>query len=100
MIYVTKISNRVMFLSHGPLGGAGYLCVGGASGDFFVALRLQRLWALYWGGFVVSRRTSHAYRPLSLKRRAWLTLGAVVLGGAGVVTYAVASPSGDPGAAV
>ena len=98
MIYVTKISNRVMFLSHGPLGGAGYLCVGGASGDFFVALRLQRLWALYWGGFVVSRRTSHAYRPLSLKRRAWLTLGAVVLGGAGVVTYAVASPSGDPGA--
>ncbi|WP_370265411.1 N-acetylmuramoyl-L-alanine amidase [Streptomyces sp. V4I8] len=34
-----------------------------------------------------------------MKRRAWLTLGAVVLGGAGVVTYAVASPSGDPGAA-
>ncbi|MCL8017845.1 peptidoglycan recognition protein [Streptomyces sp. AS02] len=47
----------------------------------------------------MSRRTSHAYRPLSLERRAWLTLGAVVLGGAGVVTYAVASPSGDPGAA-
>ncbi|GAA3779733.1 peptidoglycan recognition protein family protein [Streptomyces chiangmaiensis] len=43
----------------------------------------------------MSRRTSHAYRPLSLKRRAWLTLGAVVLGGGGVVTYAVASPSGD-----
>ncbi|WP_390899055.1 N-acetylmuramoyl-L-alanine amidase [Streptomyces cynarae] len=50
------------------------------------------------GGYVVSRRTSHAYRPLSLKRRVWLTLGAVVLGGGGVVTYAVASPS-DHGAA-
>ncbi|MFB7756738.1 hypothetical protein ACFC18_45270, partial [Streptomyces sp. NPDC056121] len=37
-------------------------------------------------------RRSHAYKPLSLKRRAWLTMGAVVLGGAGVVTYAVASP--------
>ncbi|MCC5477018.1 peptidoglycan recognition protein family protein [Streptomyces barringtoniae] len=34
-----------------------------------------------------------------MKRRAWLTLGAVVLGGGGVVTYAVASPSGGPGAA-
>ncbi|MBA2948946.1 FG-GAP repeat protein [Streptomyces sp. PSKA28] len=45
----------------------------------------------------MSRRTSqtHAYRPLSLKRRAWLTLGAVVLGGGGVVTYAVAGPSGE-----
>ncbi|MEU6093724.1 peptidoglycan recognition protein [Streptomyces sp. NPDC047079] len=32
-----------------------------------------------------------------MKRRAWLTLGAVVLGGGGVVTYAVASPS-DHGA--
>ncbi|MFD5453113.1 N-acetylmuramoyl-L-alanine amidase [Streptomyces sp. NPDC127100] len=32
-----------------------------------------------------------------MKRRAWLTLGAVVLGGGGVVTYAVASPSDDPG---
>ncbi|MET8801369.1 peptidoglycan recognition protein [Streptomyces sp. NPDC004546] len=51
------------------------------------------------GGYVVSRRTSHAYRPLSLKRRAWLTLGAVVLGGGGVVTYAVASPSDGSGAA-
>ncbi|MFE7167424.1 N-acetylmuramoyl-L-alanine amidase [Streptomyces sp. NPDC057616] len=30
-----------------------------------------------------------------MKRRAWLTLGAVVLGGGGVVTYAVASPSAD-----
>ncbi|MER6954255.1 N-acetylmuramoyl-L-alanine amidase [Streptomyces sp. NPDC000618] len=29
-----------------------------------------------------------------MKRRAWLTLGAVLLGGGGVVTYAVASPSG------
>ncbi|MEU2621288.1 peptidoglycan recognition protein [Streptomyces sp. NPDC007157] len=28
-----------------------------------------------------------------MKRRVWLTLGAVVLGGGGVVTYAVASPS-------
>ncbi|MFE2845874.1 FG-GAP-like repeat-containing protein [Streptomyces scopuliridis] len=49
----------------------------------------------------MSPRTSHAYRPLSIKRRAWLTIGAVVLGGAGVVTYAVATPSGDrpePGA--
>ncbi|MFE6624921.1 peptidoglycan recognition protein [Streptomyces sp. NPDC057740] len=33
-----------------------------------------------------------------MKRRVWLTLGAVVLGGGGVVTYAVASPSGEPGA--
>ncbi|MEU3662655.1 peptidoglycan recognition protein [Streptomyces sp. NPDC032940] len=33
-----------------------------------------------------------------MKRRAWLTLGAVVLGGGGVVTYAVASPPDDPGA--
>ncbi|MBQ1090240.1 FG-GAP-like repeat-containing protein [Streptomyces sp. B93] len=31
-----------------------------------------------------------------MKRRAWLTLGAVVLGGGGVVTYALASPSDDP----
>ncbi|MDQ0774954.1 hypothetical protein QF026_003420 [Streptomyces aurantiacus] len=44
----------------------------------------------------LSRRTTHAYRPLSLKRRTWLTIGAVVLGGAGAVTYAVASPSSDP----
>ncbi|MGW1912282.1 peptidoglycan recognition protein family protein [Streptomyces sp. NPDC002076] len=33
-----------------------------------------------------------------MKRRAWLTLGAVVLGGGGVVTYAVASPSGGSAA--
>ncbi|MFD7279027.1 N-acetylmuramoyl-L-alanine amidase [Streptomyces sp. NPDC059862] len=39
------------------------------------------------------RRTSHAYKPLSLKRRAWLTVGAVALSGAGVVTYAIADPS-------
>ncbi|MGW1874762.1 N-acetylmuramoyl-L-alanine amidase [Streptomyces sp. NPDC001975] len=32
-----------------------------------------------------------------MKRRAWLTLGAVVLGGGGVVTYAVASPSSGHG---
>ncbi|MBV1935416.1 FG-GAP repeat protein [Streptomyces sp. BV286] len=31
-----------------------------------------------------------------MKRRAWLTIGAVVLGGAGAVTYAVANPSADP----
>ncbi|MFF0203230.1 peptidoglycan recognition protein [Streptomyces sp. NPDC005017] len=31
-----------------------------------------------------------------MKRRAWLTLGAVVLGGGGVVGYAVASPSSGP----
>ncbi|MEU7643583.1 FG-GAP-like repeat-containing protein [Streptomyces huasconensis] len=44
-------------------------------------------------------RTTHAYRPLSPRRRAWLTIGAVVLGGAGAVTYAVAGPnSGVPGA--
>ncbi|WP_369216580.1 FG-GAP-like repeat-containing protein [Streptomyces flavofungini] len=30
-------------------------------------------------------RTTHAYRPQSLKRRAWLTIGAAVLGGAGAV---------------
>nr|WP_308429595.1 FG-GAP-like repeat-containing protein [Streptomyces longisporoflavus] len=48
-----------------------------------------------------SARTTHAYRPLSLKRRAWLTIGAVVLGGAGAVTYAMADPSaGDRPASV
>jgi hypothetical protein len=36
---------------------------------------------------------------LSFKRRAWLTLGAVVLGGGGVVSYAVASPSSGGDAA-
>ncbi|WP_329125026.1 FG-GAP-like repeat-containing protein [Streptomyces sp. NBC_01465] len=45
----------------------------------------------------MSPRNAHAYQPLSLKRRAWLTVGAVVLGGAGVVTYAVANPSEGPG---
>ncbi|MFF2473038.1 N-acetylmuramoyl-L-alanine amidase [Streptomyces sp. NPDC058066] len=34
-----------------------------------------------------------------MKRRAWITLGAVVLGGGGLVTYAVATPSQDPAAA-
>ncbi|MEV0323334.1 FG-GAP-like repeat-containing protein [Streptomyces sp. NPDC050658] len=33
---------------------------------------------------------------MSLKRRAWLTIGAVVLGGAGAVTYAMAGPSANP----
>ncbi|MET9084615.1 N-acetylmuramoyl-L-alanine amidase [Streptomyces sp. NPDC004237] len=33
-----------------------------------------------------------------MKRRVWLTLGAVVLGGGGVVSYAVASPSAGHGA--
>ncbi|MFC7217368.1 N-acetylmuramoyl-L-alanine amidase [Streptomyces polyrhachis] len=42
------------------------------------------------------KRKAHAYRPLTLKRRAWLTLGAVVLGGAGAVTIAVASPEDAP----
>ncbi|MGW0840399.1 FG-GAP-like repeat-containing protein [Streptomyces sp. NPDC002787] len=40
----------------------------------------------------LSRRRNHVYEPLSLKRRAWLTLGTVVAGGAGVVSYAVAGP--------
>ncbi|MFW6722851.1 FG-GAP-like repeat-containing protein [Streptomyces sp. MAR4 CNY-716] len=40
----------------------------------------------------MSPRKSHAYRPLSLRRRAWLTLGAVVLGGTGAITVAVADP--------
>jgi uncharacterized protein with LGFP repeats len=47
----------------------------------------------------VSPRTSHAYRPFSLKRRVWVTLGAVVLGGGGVVSYAIASPADNHGAA-
>ncbi|MCD9873510.1 hypothetical protein [Streptomyces guryensis] len=34
-----------------------------------------------------------------MRRRAWVTLGAVVLGGGGVVTYAVASPSSHHGQA-
>ncbi|WP_181446858.1 peptidoglycan recognition protein family protein [Streptomyces sp. NTH33] len=33
-----------------------------------------------------------------MRRRAWLTLGAVVLGGGGIVSYAVATPSADHGA--
>ncbi|WP_328873410.1 FG-GAP-like repeat-containing protein [Streptomyces sp. NBC_00287] len=41
----------------------------------------------------MSPRRTHAYKPLSLKRRAWLTVGAVVLSGAGVVTYAMADQS-------
>ncbi|MES5816550.1 N-acetylmuramoyl-L-alanine amidase [Streptomyces sp. RG80] len=41
----------------------------------------------------MSPRNSRAYRPLSLRRRAWLTAGAVVLSGAGIVTYAMADPS-------
>ena len=44
----------------------------------------------------MSPRRTHAYKPLGLKRRAWLTVGAVVLSGAGVVTYAVADPSSAP----
>ncbi|MER6621107.1 FG-GAP-like repeat-containing protein [Streptomyces sp. NPDC000931] len=44
----------------------------------------------------MSPRRTHAYKPLSLKRRAWLTVGAVVLSGAGVVTYAMADPSSAP----
>ncbi|KES06759.1 alpha integrin [Streptomyces toyocaensis] len=44
----------------------------------------------------MSPRRTHAYKPLSLKRRAWLTVGAVVLSGAGVATYAVAGQSSAP----
>ncbi|MFD7441251.1 FG-GAP-like repeat-containing protein [Streptomyces sp. NPDC059909] len=44
----------------------------------------------------LSPRKSHAYRPLGWKRRTWLTIGAVVLGGAGVVTVATANPSDPP----
>ncbi|MFI9150989.1 peptidoglycan recognition protein [Streptomyces sp. NPDC053367] len=33
-----------------------------------------------------------------MKRRAWITLGAVVLAGGGVATYAAASPSAEPAA--
>ncbi|MFI2505509.1 FG-GAP-like repeat-containing protein [Streptomyces sp. NPDC018972] len=44
----------------------------------------------------MSPRRTHAYKPLSLKRRAWLTVGAVVLSGAGAVTYAVAGQSSAP----
>ncbi|MFE9772566.1 FG-GAP-like repeat-containing protein [Streptomyces sp. NPDC005931] len=47
----------------------------------------------------MSPRRTHAYKPLSLKRRAWLTVGAVVLSGAGVVTYAVAGQSSAPSGA-
>ncbi|WP_327353892.1 FG-GAP-like repeat-containing protein [Streptomyces sp. NBC_01304] len=46
-----------------------------------------------------NRSTKHAYQPLSLKRRAWLTIGAVVLGGAGAVTYATAGQSDSTDAA-
>ncbi|GAA2321593.1 N-acetylmuramoyl-L-alanine amidase [Streptomyces kunmingensis] len=41
-------------------------------------------------------RASHAYKPLSLKRRAWITIGAVVLGGAGAATYAMAAEQTGP----
>lgn len=44
----------------------------------------------------LSPRKTHAYTPLSLKRRAWLTIGAVLLGGAGVATYAIAGPAAKP----
>ncbi|MEU5165426.1 MULTISPECIES: N-acetylmuramoyl-L-alanine amidase [Streptomyces] len=45
----------------------------------------------------MSTRRTHAYTPLSLKRRAWLTVATLVVGGAGVVTYAVAVPGEAPG---
>jgi hypothetical protein len=44
----------------------------------------------------LSPRSTRAYKPLSLKGRAWLTAGAVVLSGAGIVTYAIADPSSAP----
>jgi hypothetical protein len=40
----------------------------------------------------LSPRRSRAYKPLSLRRRAWLTAGAVLLSGAGIATYAIADP--------
>ncbi|GAA4805893.1 N-acetylmuramoyl-L-alanine amidase [Streptomyces ziwulingensis] len=43
-------------------------------------------------------RGSRAYRPLSLRKRVWLTTGAVALSAAGVVTYATAEPSAPAGA--
>lgn len=47
----------------------------------------------------MSPRKAHAYRLLSLKKRAWLTIGAVVVSGAGAVTVAMANASGaGPGA--
>ncbi|MFH8934551.1 FG-GAP-like repeat-containing protein [Streptomyces griseosporeus] len=48
----------------------------------------------------MSPRRTRAYRPLSLKRRAWLTAGAVLVSGAGVVTYAIADPGARAGAEV
>ncbi|MET9439982.1 N-acetylmuramoyl-L-alanine amidase [Streptomyces sp. NPDC006610] len=45
----------------------------------------------------MSPRSTRAYKPLSLKRRAWLTIGAVALSGAGIVTYAIAEPPADSG---
>ncbi|MEV6178841.1 FG-GAP-like repeat-containing protein [Streptomyces sp. NPDC052015] len=45
----------------------------------------------------MSPRRTHAYKPLSIKRRAWLTLGAVALSGAGIVTYAIADPGTQSG---
>lgn len=40
----------------------------------------------------LSRRKTRAYKPSSVRRRAWLTLVAVVVGGAGTASYAVAGP--------
>ncbi|MFF9152997.1 FG-GAP-like repeat-containing protein [Streptomyces sp. NPDC014846] len=40
----------------------------------------------------MSPRSTRAYTPFSLRRRAWLTAGAVVLSGAGIVSYAMADP--------
>ncbi|MFD8592766.1 FG-GAP-like repeat-containing protein [Streptomyces sp. NPDC059637] len=42
----------------------------------------------------MSPRKQHAYKPLGLKGRVWLTLGAVALGGGGIVAVATAGPSG------
>ncbi len=43
----------------------------------------------------MSPRSARARRTLSLRKKAWITLGAVVVGGAGVVTVAVADPPGQ-----
>ncbi|MFF6782090.1 FG-GAP-like repeat-containing protein [Streptomyces sp. NPDC012510] len=41
----------------------------------------------------LSRRKTRAYQPLRVRRRAWLTLAAVVAGGVGTASYAVAGPA-------
>ncbi|MEV6383599.1 FG-GAP-like repeat-containing protein [Streptomyces sp. NPDC051773] len=47
----------------------------------------------------MSRRRSHASEPVGPKRRVWRTLGAVVAGGAGLVSYTVVGPGAGTAAA-